>query len=215
MLSNTRNKKERRVLEMRESGVRAIPGGGVPKEPSALLWWLNNLTGDDQGPLGKATKASRARVSHLLREINETSAMLATADVETPDFDFFDFEHQTISPRVHHIQQLLDDYPKWPSVEIAYKDDATVLNIEDGSGRGRPLGEQLAVWDIVRLTNSGDLKRVRQCECAKWYYAKRPEQRACSARCRHKIYEQTDHFKANRRKYMREYYALKQSGKVK
>ena len=201
---------------MRETGIRVFSDGGVnAKTPSALLWWLNNAMGKDQGYLGKPTKASRARVCHLLREINETSAMLAASDAENPDFDFFDFEHETISPRIHHIQELLDDYPKWPSIGIAYKDMAAVLNIEDASGRGRPLGEQLAIWDIVRLTNSGDLKRVRQCECAKWYYATRAEQKACSARCRHKTYEQTEAFKAKRRVYMRDYYRLKQSGKVK
>jgi hypothetical protein len=165
--------------------------------------------------LGKPTKASRNRVSHLLREINETAALLEAVEAEDPDFDFFDREHETISPRIEHIQELLDKYPKRPTIEIADADTAPVLRIEDASGSGRPLGEQLAVWDIIRLTNFGDLEKVRQCGCAKWYYAKRTEQKACSARCRHKTYEQTEAFKQNRREYMRKYYALKNSGKVK
>jgi hypothetical protein len=41
------------------------------------------------------------------------------------------------------------------------------------------------------------------------------DQTACTTRCRHRKYEQSEAFKAMRRKYMREYHALKKSGKVK
>lgn len=190
--------------------------GATGKKPIALLRWLNSELRHNEGYLGKPTKASRNRVAKLLTEINETSAMLAASDSEEPHFDFFDFEHKTIGPRVRRIQALLDEYPKWPRVEIAYKEMAAVLSISDATGGGRrSLGEQLTVWDITRLTESGQLERVRQCRCERWYFAQRIDQKACSAVCRHKTYEQTDSFKAKRRTYMRDYYKLKQSGKVK
>jgi hypothetical protein len=65
------------------------------------------------------------------------------------------------------------------------------------------------------LADDGALSLIRQCACENWFYAKRADQTACSTKCRHMKYEQTESFKAMRRKYMREYYALKKSGKVK
>ncbi len=189
--------------------------GGTAKTPLPLLHWLNCELGSDQLYLGKPTKASRARVTRLLREINEASAMLTAFDRENPEFDFFDNEEKALGLRFKRIQALLDDYPKWPTVEVAYEGMRAVLRISDASGRGRPLGEQLAVWSIIHSTGLDQLEMVRQCRCEKWYFARRADQKACSAGCRHKIYEQTDAFKAKRRVYMRDYYKLKQSGKVK
>ncbi len=214
MLSNTRNCSERRVLEMSKPAV-IMHQDHAARRPSSLLRWLNQEISEREAYLGRPTRASRARVAGLLQEITETSAMLAASDREDPNLDFFDNPPKAIVARVRRIQAMLDDYPRWPTVEISYKGWDAVLHFSHANGPGRPTGEQLAVWDITNLAENGLLEMVRTCQCQKWFFARREDQKACSPACRHKNYEQTEEFKAKRRAYMREYYALKKSGKVK
>ena len=47
----------------------------------------------------------------------------------------------------------------------------------------------------------------------KWFFAKRHDQKAHNAICRHKAYEQTDAYKAMRRAYMSNYYNLNEQRK--
>lgn len=177
-----------------------------------LVNWLN---GEAENYHGKPTKASRARIEALVAAIKKGSEMLVAADEEDPEADLFDFMPRHLSTMTQEIQELLNDYPKWPLVEVSYCDRRAVLSISDGSGPGRALGEQVAAWDIATLTNERRLDSVRQCLCGRWFIALRADQASCSPTCRHKTYEQTDAFKVKRRQYMRNYYRLKQSGKVK
>ena len=78
-----------------------------------------------------------------------------------------------------------------------------------------PDGESLAAHSIVRLHTAGLLDRIRQCVCERWFFARFRNQKSCSAVCRHTAYEKSDDFKRKRREYMRRYYLLKQSRKVK
>jgi hypothetical protein len=150
-----------------------------------------------------------------MNEINEAAAMLVASDLENPNRDFFDGTPETFRVQLARIQAILNDYPKWPTVEIAYRGMAAVLHFSDTNGAGRALGEQLAVWDITALAETGRSYFVRQCQCGRWFLARRADQKSCSPGCRHRTYEQTVSFKAKRREYMRDYYKLKQSGKVK
>jgi len=165
---------------------------------------------------GKPTKASRTKVMTLLKQLIDASAELSTFDMENPDYDHFDFPVERFDLLIGRIQTLLSAYAQQPYLEIAYNDrKQAVLEVSYVYKANRPIGEQLAVWDIIELQKTGHLELVRQCGCDTWFFANRADQRACSAGCRHKTYEQTDAFKVKRREYMRNYYALKQSGKVK
>jgi hypothetical protein len=165
--------------------------------------------------LGKPTKASRRRVELILSKTSECSARLTRFDLEHPDFDFFDFPIPEISEDIADIQRLIDEFVQTPILEIAYHDERAVLYVDYALGARRPLGEQLAVRGIIGLIQTRRLALLRQCECKTWFFARKIDQKACSPTCRHRAYEQTEAFKANRRLYMRKYYALKQSGKVK
>jgi hypothetical protein len=187
-----------------------------PKENSgfSLLLWLNapSIRGQSRG---QSTKASRQRIASLIAAIREAEVLLASIERENPNVDYFDAMPEALAERLSRIQTMLDQYPKWPTVELAYADIAPSLIISEASGRGRPLGEQIAVWDIIDLVSAGRLHFVRQCDCEKWFFARRLDQQSCSPGCRHRTYEQTERFKVKRREYMRNYYKLKQSGKVK
>jgi hypothetical protein len=87
--------------------------------------------------------------------------------------------------------------------------------IEDAVCGKRPAGESVAAHSIIELAKRGLLDRLHQCDCGKWYFARFAHQRSCSVACRRRVYEKTEKFKSKRRKYMRKYYRLKNSGKVK
>jgi hypothetical protein len=68
---------------------------------------------------------------------------------------------------------------------------------------------------IVELAMAGLLERLRTCGCGKWFCGRTSTQRFCSATCRIRHFKSSEEWKAHRRKYMREYYRLQLSGKVK
>ena len=76
------------------------------------------------------------------------------------------------------------------------------------------LGAQVR-W-VLELIEQGAILKIRRCEqCTNWYFGRFSNQSFCSPACRGKCFSRTEAFKKNRRKYMRDYYHLKKSGKVK
>ncbi len=60
---------------------------------------------------------------------------------------------------------------------------------------------------ILKLTQTGDLTRLRKCnQCQKWLFARFRHQNFCSQKCQQKSYTQSDAWKTHRRAYMRRYY---------
>jgi hypothetical protein len=68
---------------------------------------------------------------------------------------------------------------------------------------------------IFHLAEDRLISNFRECLCGKLFFAKRSDQKSCKALCRHKLYEQTEEFKAKRREKMRERYRLHKEGRVK
>lgn len=67
---------------------------------------------------------------------------------------------------------------------------------------------------ILKLTDIGELSRLRRCShCKQWLYARFRHQNFCSMKCQQKHYTQTDEWRARRRTYMRNYYRNNFSGK--
>jgi hypothetical protein len=68
---------------------------------------------------------------------------------------------------------------------------------------------------IVELAMAGLFERLRTCTCGKWFFGRTSTQRFCSPTCRIRHFKSSEEWKAHRRKYMRGYYRLQQSGRVK
>lgn len=69
---------------------------------------------------------------------------------------------------------------------------------------------------ILKLTQAGDLTRLRRCsQCEKWLFARTRHQTFCSTKCQQKNYTHSGAWKAHRRAYMRRYYQKNFSGKQK
>jgi hypothetical protein len=115
---------------------------------------------------------------------------------------------------VDMVQRASDRYPSWPVLMWDRNHNLSFGNDFRGMKEARS-EEAEAALAAMRLAEVNELIWLRQCLCGRWFFACRKTQKSCSPTCRHKLYEQTDRFKSNRRKYMKRYYRLKRSGKVK
>jgi len=79
-------------------------------------------------------------------------------------------------------------------------------NSPDETRKRSITAEQNAVQTILRLAESGELDKLRQCECGAWFLGRR-DRRFCGPVCRQKPYRASESFRAHRREYMRRYYA--------
>jgi hypothetical protein len=182
------------------------------RNPDTLIRWLNGDLSPNHSYLGKATKASRERVLALIKAINHADELLRVAT----DYERDDWLNppKAVTRALREIMDRLSVYPHEPYVEILWQYGKHELGFTHSLGGEAPSGERVAVSQLVNIAETKRLSLLRQCACQKWFLAKRADQKACTANCRHKAYEQTEAFKAKRRGYMREYYALKNSGKV-
>ena len=112
------------------------------------------------------------------------------------------------------VQRLMRRYPSWPV--LGWDGDGNLSFGRLSAHLKRAQEEEAeAALAIMSLAEVNELTWLRQCLCKKWFFARRKDHRSCSANCRHKLYEKTEGFRTRRRKYMRRYYQLQRSGKVK
>jgi len=112
------------------------------------------------------------------------------------------------------VERLIRRYPSWPVFGWDPKKNVT-FGQDFGPMKRADQEEAEAALAVMNLAEVNELIWLRRCLCGTWFFARRKAQKSCSANCRHKLYEQTERFKAKRRKYMKRYYALQRSGKVK
>jgi hypothetical protein len=171
--------------------------------------WLNCEDDPEGRDLGKNTKFSRNRVHDLIDNIREVFDAIKSA----PHRDLLAFPPRRLSALMNELNARIHEYPT-----------ACIFMLECSRtgffGKGyvageRPGGESLAAQSVVELTNKGLLDRLKECDCGRWFFSRFSHQNFCSDRCRKKRHETSEQFRASRREYMRRYYRLKASGKVK
>jgi hypothetical protein len=173
--------------------------------------WLNGHGGEHN------SKASRKRIEDLLECLRETIAIVESVP---PDFNWPNAGFAGFPPEPKGFDELTTELHYRLAEYITYPAFGTGVwgkewEISDAVCGRRPPGESVAAHSLIELAKRGLLDRIHQCDCGKWYFARFAHQRSCSATCRRRVYEKTEKFKAQRRKYMRKYYKLKNSGKVK
>jgi len=75
-------------------------------------------------------------------------------------------------------------YPHESYVEILGQYGEHELGFTHSLGGEAPSGECIAVSQLVNLAETKRLPLLRQCACHKWFFAKRADQKACTANCR-------------------------------
>ena len=190
------------ISQSRELNKRTFRG-----EPHAthVVDWLN---GQEEEHWGKNTRTSRKRILDLIDCIGET---LSCIEAE-PHWDLINHPSKKLNKLMDELDARIAEYQSVPTFYINYGKEWV---FDDAIGGRFPAGESLAALGVIELTKRNLLARIRRCICGNWFSAHFAHQQSCSAKCRHKNYEQSEEFKANRRIYMRNYYRLKTSGKVK
>lgn len=185
-------------------------GRKVSENP--LIAWLNNpvVHGDSQA---EHDAPSKNKVATLVRRLHNIERLLAIYDEQ--ETDFFDFCPKDLQTEINIVNKALRDYPRLPGLEIMYRDQRAALEITTGTLGRRPSREIHAVYEIEKLVGAGEISRIQECACGTWFYVARADQKSCSAKCRHKLYEQTPEAQEKRKLYMQRYHRLRESGKVK
>jgi hypothetical protein len=181
---------DKRVLNKRETK-------SVENCRENVLSWLN-----DELPARAYSKGGRQRIDRLLALLKEFSCLVAKRR-QTKRFLSAGAE----------LNKLIMPYPSWKLV--VWKEGALDFGENFSLVKGPTEMEAATAHCAMDLAELNDLDRLRRCICGKWFFAVRRAQQSCSGRCRHRLYEQSAAFKAKRRAYMRKYYRLKVSGKVK
>jgi hypothetical protein len=173
---------------------------------SYLVAWLN---GEPTPSWEKTSKASRRRVLDFIDNFRDVLEAIESA----PSSDLINSPTPRLSRLMTELNARLDEYPTSVLFCIDYGREWI---FDDGAVRGkRPAIESVAVHSAIELARRGLLQRIMSCECGRWFFGKFTHQRFCSTRCRKRHHEHSEAFRAARRAYMRRYYRLKVSGKVK
>ena len=72
-----------------------------------------------------------------------------------------------------------------------------------------------AVFALSALADLQLLRRLRNCDCSRWFYARFEHQRFCCAKCRERAFRTRPDEKEKRREWARKYYWLQKHANVK
>ena len=157
-------------------------------------------------------KASKASIKRLL-DLRETLIAVLNAVNQLPEWYRPEDYLPTLDPLAEELNERLSLYAATPRFTLY---DLKSWGIDDALDTYRiPIGESLAARSLCEIAYRRRLDRVRKCLCGTWFYAKRADQTSCSPTCRKNKHQQTEAFREKRRIYMRSYYRLKNSGRVK
>lgn len=171
-----------------------------------LVAWLN---GEPTPSWETTNAASRRRVLDFIENFRDVLDAIDRA----PSWDLINNSTPRMDKLMTELNARLDEYPK--SV-VFYINHGREWVFDEGAVAGkRPAIESIAIHNAIELARRGLLQRIISCECSRWFFAKFLHQKFCSVRCRKRHHARSDSFKAARRAYMRRYYRLKVSGKVK
>ncbi len=166
----------------------------------------------NEEPIAGLKEAGRASSRRVLDFIDNLREVLEAIDA-APSWDLINNPTRRMQRLMAELNARLDEYPTSVAFYINYGREWV---FDDGAVAGRrPAIESIAIHNAVALAKIGLLGRLMSCGCGRWFFAKFSHQRLCSPRCRKKNHESSEEFKAARRAYMRQYYHLKVSGKVK
>lgn len=205
---NTRIMSSKRVLDKRQPLY-------IESWRGNLLAWLNK-----DRPAHHYSQSACKRIERLVHALQSLVYLLPRVEtlrrgsITIGEIDEIAEIPKEAFKSIDIVSRLIPRYPSCP--HFGWDQDGCLSFGRDFSRLRPPQAEEAVAADAtLRLAEVSELTQLQQCLCGRWFFVSRKTQRSCSPTCRHKLYEQTDKFKANRRKYMNQYYRLKYSGKVK
>lgn len=182
----------------------------------SVIDWLNDEdTNSGHGPNSPQSRERILDLIDVIQEVNEVASVtLRTAGREQTPKCYFcnNWPKGKMRKLLSEIDARMAQYPT--STCSAEMDCYGTVYIEDGFITGRrPVGEWLAAHSVSSLTNANAIDRITQCECGRYFFARFSHQLFCSAQCKRRKNQGSKTYKANRKEYMRWYYAMYQSPK--
>jgi hypothetical protein len=181
----------------------------------ALVAWLNDRQSDRSWLKNRSYQ--RKLIEELLQDANVVFRIL---EKYPNDHEFYVAAKKREFPRGFYacrerLNKMLRTFKHEPWIELhGYYEEAPLTWTITEESPMALVAPQIG-W-ILHLINDRAVLKVRRCQqCTKWYFGRFSHQNFCSSACRGKHFSRTEPFKEKRRKYMREYYHLKKSGKVK
>jgi hypothetical protein len=153
-------------------------------------------------------------IEEMTRPIMPEEPMIVAVEWEKTDPNKYKL-HWEIEKRRALLERELSRYRFTPRAEVAMggggKGPSVWAAWWKGNDSRREEGLRFVAPEalelILKLTQTGDLTRLRQCnQCQKWLFARFRHQTFCSTQCQQRNYTQSDTWKAHRRAYMRRYY---------
>lgn len=102
---------------------------------------------------------------------------------------------------IDEINHLLQKLTVRPSLYLEPEGRGLEVRIEAAANQEFSIGVANALLAVVRLIERKELDTLRRCDCGKWYFASRSDQKSCSATCRQRRHARTPEFRTTRRAY--------------
>ncbi len=214
--------RDRRTLERLE---KTSIAGGLPPSLTLLddLIKFLNQTRTSRGKKIVMILEKMLELEEMTKPIRPEEPMIAAIEWERTDPKKYQV-HWEIEKRGAMLQGELSKYRFTPRAEVAMgsgghgPSEWAVWWKGDLGARPEKhlgMGASEALEMILKLTQVGDLTRLRRCgNCKHWLYARFRHQTFCSLKCQQKYYTRSDAWKAHRRNYMRRYYKRNLSKKL-
>jgi len=197
-------------ISQRLQPIRAYRLLASENTPEQVISWLN---------AGRKSPA-KSRITRIIQLLRQQKALASLGEAKT---DAERLRQLRLVKFVSGSSPLeLDDLLAryWVSPRVLFFREGPRMLYATTDTHGKPKekierNEIAAAMCVMHLAVRDELDRVRKCDCGKFFLARRLDQLYCSTKCRVRYHQSSEEFKAKRRKYLREWYRLKKSGKVK
>jgi hypothetical protein len=184
---------------MADTLARQVRGESLGK---VLADFLNRLDQRNQRLRKRGIRAKKHRVATLLED-------LATLE-KVPLLPGGTTRQELAHTLRDRLNRQLRSYLQFPQVRLAADLRSFIIFETEGSAL---YSEHMVIDALGGLLREGLLERVRRCRrCSRWYFAKKQDSKYCRRQCQTMTTEES---REKKRVYMKSYYRLKKTGKVK
>jgi hypothetical protein len=207
-------RKSRYIEKQHKKHVREVVIGTRLSPPEYLL--LLALNNDPFPTTGKRDTREEVDSRVLLlfvKRFQQLSEAIQRSRPKPRSSNFFDFELEPEARRAFlAINRLMTRYLLMPVIAPANQHPGWELDWWRTGERSQPVLEFGYVLKIKELAEEGRLSSLKQCAtCKRWLFARFPNQRFCSEKCRIAEFRKGDEARLKRNAYARELYHAKKA----
>ena len=194
----------------------------------ATVAWAGRRYGCKQNPLIAATSCDRKLPARYTRTASRASVLFAMCTQDLVRDYFYPTLHRLNVARRNKklpsefwdshqkLNETLASFAYAPQIDLGELPDGERVSWTLITEDNRIVIPPVQIRWFVQLIEQGAILKIRRCkQCTSWFFAHFSHQEFCKTPCRIAHFAASEKFKEKRRKYMRDYYRLRRSGKVK